>query len=75
MSAFDSPKSLVASRAQLPVSWYFDEDLFALEKKVLFDDGPGYVGHELMVPNEGAYRTLEMKDHGAMPRKVARGKP
>lgn len=66
MSAFDSPESLVAARAQLPVSWYFDEDLFALEKKVFFDQGPGYVGHELMVPHEGAYRTLEIKDHGAM---------
>ncbi len=66
MSAFDSPESLVAARAQLPVSWYFDEDLFALEKKVFFDQGPGYVGHELMVPHQGAYRTLEIKDHGAM---------
>ena len=66
MSAFDSPDSLVAARAQLPVSWYFDEELLALEKKVFFEQGPGYVGHELMVPHEGAYRTLEMKDHGAM---------
>ncbi len=66
MSAFDSPESLGAARAQLPVSWYFDEDLLALEKKIFFEQGPGYVGHELMVPNDGAYRTLEMKDHGAM---------
>ena len=66
MSAFDSPESLVAARAQLPVSWYFDEELLALEKKVFFQQGPGYVGHELMVPHDGAYRTLEMKDRGAM---------
>jgi phenylpropionate dioxygenase-like ring-hydroxylating dioxygenase large terminal subunit len=66
MSAFDSPKSLVAAQAQLPVSWYSDADLFALEKQVFFDGAPGYVGHELMVPHDGAYRTLEMKDHGAM---------
>ena len=66
MSAFDSPKSLVAAHAQLPVSWYSDPDLFALEKKVFFENAPGYVGHELMAPHDGAYRTLEMKDHGAM---------
>lgn len=66
MSAFDSPELLAAAHAQLPVSWYFDEDLLALEKKIFFEQGPGYVGHELMVPHDGAYRTLEMKDHGAM---------
>jgi phenylpropionate dioxygenase-like ring-hydroxylating dioxygenase large terminal subunit len=66
MSAFDTPESLVAASAQLPVSWYFDEALLALEKKVFFEQGPGYVGHELMVPHDGAYRTLEIRDHGAM---------
>jgi hypothetical protein len=35
---------------QLPVSWYFDPEIFALEKKLLFDAGANYVGHELMVP-------------------------
>lgn len=48
---------------QLPVSWYFDERVFALEKQLLFDDGPGYVGHELQVPNAGDYQTLEWMDH------------
>ncbi|MFM8338897.1 MAG: aromatic ring-hydroxylating oxygenase subunit alpha, partial [Fluviibacter sp.] len=66
MSAFDSPKSLTAARTQLPVSWYSSEELLALEKEIFFGQGPGYVGHELMVPHEGAYRTLEIKDHGAM---------
>ena len=66
MSAFDSPKSLVSAQSQLPVSWYFDDALLALEKQVFFDQGPCYVGHALMAPHEGAYRTLEMKDHGAM---------
>ena len=41
MSAFDSPKSLVAAQAQLPVSWYFDDALLALEKQVFFDQGIG----------------------------------
>ena len=66
MSAFDSPKSLTAARTQLPVSWYSSEELLALEKEIFFGQGPGYVGHELMVPHEGAYRTLEIKDHGDM---------
>ena len=42
----------------LPVSWYFDPEIFALEKKLLFDAGSNYVGHELMVPNVGDYHTL-----------------
>ncbi|MBU3668140.1 MAG: aromatic ring-hydroxylating dioxygenase subunit alpha [Rhodocyclaceae bacterium] len=66
MSAFDSPKSLTAARSQLPVAWYSNEALLALEQDVFFRQGPGYVGHELMVPHEGAYRTLEIKDHGAI---------
>lgn len=66
MSAFDAPESLDAARAQLPVSWYFDEALLALEKKIFFEQGPGYVGHELMVPHDGAYRALELKDQGAI---------
>ena len=28
----------------LPVSWYFDPDIFALEKRLLFDAGPRYGG-------------------------------
>jgi phenylpropionate dioxygenase-like ring-hydroxylating dioxygenase large terminal subunit len=47
---------------QLPVSWYFDEQVFALEKKLLFDAGANYVGHELMVPNVGDYHTLAWTD-------------
>src|SRR5919198_2468277 len=48
---------------QLPVSWYFDPQIFELEKKLLFDAGANYVGHELMVPNVGDYHTLEWMDH------------
>ena len=39
---------------------------FELEKKLIFDAGPGYVGHQLMVPEAGNYRSLEWKDHGQM---------
>jgi len=51
---------------QLPVSWYFDEQLYALEQKVLFEQGPGYVGHELMVPEVGDFHTLAWRDNAQM---------
>ena len=44
---------------QLPIDWYFDPRVAAIEQKVLFEQGPGYVGHELMVPEVGDYRSLE----------------
>jgi hypothetical protein len=50
MSDISSTARLAPAAAQLPVNWYFDANIFALEKKLLFDAGPGYVGHELMVP-------------------------
>ena len=51
---------------QLSVSAYFDEALFEKEKKLIFDVGPQYVGHELMVPALYDYRTLEASGHGRM---------
>src|SRR5512147_2293227 len=66
MSDLATPRQLAPARCQLPVSWYFDAELFALEKKLLFDAGPQYVGHELMVPREGDYHTLAWMDHARM---------
>jgi choline monooxygenase len=58
-----SDLSSVAPRShasiQLPVHWYFDPAIYEIEKRLLFDEGPGYVGHELMVPNVGDYHALE----------------
>ena len=51
---------------QLPVSWYFDPEIFELEKKLLFDAGANYVGHELMVPKVGDYHTLAWTDDAWM---------
>ena len=51
------------ARPQLPVSWYFDPAIFELEKKLLFDVGANYVGHELMVPNVVDFHTLAHTDH------------
>ncbi|XVK51436.1 aromatic ring-hydroxylating dioxygenase subunit alpha [Jeongeupia wiesaeckerbachi] len=47
---------------QLPVSSYFDEALFRIEQQRLFDRGPKYIGHQLMVPEVGDYHVLEMTD-------------
>jgi choline monooxygenase len=58
MSDLSTFAALGESTSQLPVHWYFDRDIYELEKRLLFDDGPGYVGHELMVPNVGDYQTL-----------------
>jgi phenylpropionate dioxygenase-like ring-hydroxylating dioxygenase large terminal subunit len=59
MSDLATVKALQQSNAQLPVNWYFDERIAALEQRLLFEKGPGYVGHELMVPNVGDYNSLD----------------
>ena len=63
MSHVASLPHLRPARCQLPVAWYFDPAIFALEQKQLFDAGPGYVGHERMVPAIGDYHSLEWMDH------------
>src|SRR5438094_672522 len=59
-------RELSPAPCQLPVAWYFDPAIFELEKKLLFDAGANYVGHELMVSNVGDYYTLEWMDHAKM---------
>jgi len=54
----------VPSETQLPVSAYFDEALYQTEIERLFKHGPGYVGHELMVPEVGDYHTLAAEAEG-----------
>ena len=66
MSAIASQAHLSPAVSQLPVSWYFDEKIFELEKRLLFDAGPGYVGHELMVPETNQFRSLEWLDHSKL---------
>ena len=66
MSDIAASQNLKPAAAQLPVEWYFDSDIFDIEKKLVFEPGPNYVGHELMVPNRGDYRTLAHLDHAKM---------
>ncbi|MCW5576942.1 MAG: aromatic ring-hydroxylating dioxygenase subunit alpha, partial [Burkholderiales bacterium] len=58
MSDLSSATALRKTTPQLPVHWYFDPRIHAIEQRLLFDNGPGYVGHELMVPNAGDYHAL-----------------
>ncbi len=57
---------LVRSHTQLPVGAYFDDALFEREIETLFRGGPGYVGHERMVPEPGDYCVLPAEDDGRM---------
>ena len=52
--------------AQPPLRWYFDPKVLEVEQRVLFDAGPNYVGHELMVPNPGDYHVLAWMDNAKM---------
>ena len=64
MSDLATLQALTKTSPQLPIPWYFDPQIYALEQQLLFEKGPGYVGHELMVPNRGDYQVLARFDHG-----------
>ena len=64
MSDIGREAHLKPSAAQLPVSAYFDEDLHRQEIELLFNKGPGYRGHELMVPEVGDYFALPAERGG-----------
>ena len=59
MSDLASLRALSNTTPQLPVHWYFDPQIDALEQRLLFERGPGYSGHALMTPNRGDYYALE----------------
>src|SRR5437667_9607888 len=66
MADISSLRQIRPASPQLPVSWYFDPQIFEQEKKLLFDAGSNYVGHELMVPNVGDYHTLGWTNNARM---------
>ena len=55
---------VAASRAQLPVSAYFDETRFKREMQSIFARAPIYVGHQKTLPETGDYRTLAQENDG-----------
>jgi phenylpropionate dioxygenase-like ring-hydroxylating dioxygenase large terminal subunit len=66
MSDLAESSALSLTTPQLPVSWYFDPVIYELELKHLFKHGPGYAGHELMVPEANDYHALELFDGAKM---------
>ena len=63
MSNLATAEQLRRATSQLPVSWYCDPRVFDAEQRLLFANAPGYVGHELMVPNPGDYYALDWRDN------------
>ena len=52
------------AESQLPVSSYFDQALYERELRLLFQQGPRYVGHELSVPEASSYFALPQEGEG-----------
>ena len=61
-----SLEALERSRSQLPVSSYFDDDVYRAERARIFERSPAYVGHALWVPEAGDYHTLPQEGEGRM---------
>ena len=59
MSNLVDVSQLAQTTTPLPTDWYVDPGILDLEKRLLFDQGAGYVGHEIMLPNVGDYHVLE----------------
>ncbi|MFA6972943.1 MAG: aromatic ring-hydroxylating dioxygenase subunit alpha, partial [Gallionella sp.] len=58
MSNIATMNQLTPAQVQPPLGWYFDPKILEVEQRVLFEQGPNYVGHELMVPSLGDYQVL-----------------
>lgn len=63
MSDLADTTTLLKTATQLPVDWYVDPGIYEIEQRILFENGPGYVGHELMAPKVGDYHSLEWMNH------------
>lgn len=66
MSNLATGEHLRRAASQLPVSWYCDPAVYEAEQRLLFERSPGYVGHELMVPNPGDYHALSWRDNAQL---------
>jgi choline monooxygenase len=65
--------ALISRTAPLPVAWYLDRAWYEREMLLLFDRGPNYAGHELMVPQPGDYISLPWMDDRKVLVRDARG--
>ena len=55
---------LLQATSQLPISSYFDTNLYQREQQKLFARGPRYLGHALSVPHLGDYYALPHEGEG-----------
>ncbi len=62
MSDLSGREHLRRAESQLPASWYCDPAIYAAETRWIAAQAPGYVGHQLMVPNPGDFYALESRD-------------
>ncbi len=58
MSDLGLTHQLRPAQSQLPVDWYHTQAQFDLEQRSIFSKAPGYVGHELMVPEAGDFHAI-----------------
>ena len=56
--------ALECSRSQLPVTSYFDEELFRREQALILQQSPRYLGHALAVPELGDHLALAQESEG-----------
>ena len=63
MSDLATAARLRQASSQLPASWYVDPRVFDVERRLLLPRAPGYVGHELMVPEAGDFHVLPARDN------------
>ena len=60
MSAIlSSAQPVQTAISQLPIDWYLNPEIYALEQTILFAKAPQYIGHQLMVSNPGDYRVID----------------
>ena len=73
MSDLATAGRLRQSTTQFPVSWYCDPRVLEAEQRFLLSAGPGYVGHELMVPEPGDFQVLAARSDAQMLVRNAQG--
>ncbi len=66
MLKLKSVDSKTKAYSQLPVHSYVDPSIFEVEKKVIFEKYPKYLGHRLMVPQHGDYQVLDSLNQSAI---------
>jgi len=68
-----SLRALERARSQLPVSSYFDRELYQREQALIFSRFPRYLGHELSVPEVGDFHALGAEGDGRALVRTERG--